>query len=313
MIVNGYAYPSISDATLSWWLKRLTWVSDFSYGIKGDGSITDLNDEKIIEKADEEGVRPMMVLTSMDGEGMFSEEAAVDVFNSEQSKQRLLEDICSIIREKGLGGVDFDFEYISAGYADDYVRLVKDARKKLSPWGYLTTVALAPKTSDDQKGKIYEGHDYRGMGEAADLCLLMTYEWGYAYGEPMAVSPMKKVRQVVEYALGRIPAKKLLLGLNNYGYDWTLPFKQGERAQTLLIRQAEERAARYGAKVIFDEEARAPFYEYRDDEGKNHIVWFENEQSWRERISLVDEYGLAGIGIWNIMDVFPGNVPLPLR
>ncbi len=311
MIVNGYAYPSIGEEVLEWWLERLTWVSGFSYGIKEDGSLSNLYDERIIEEADDEGVRPMMVVTSMNEEGMFSEGPAASVFRNRQARENLINNICLTIEKKGLGGVDFDLEYISGEYADDYVELVRETRERLSPWGYLTTVALAPKTSDDQKGQIYEGHDYKGMGNAADYCLLMTYEWGYAYGEPMAISPMRSVRQVVEYALGVIPSEKILLGLNNYGYDWKLPFKQGERAETLLTRQAGARAERYGAQVMFDETARAPFFEYQDSQGNAHIVWFENEKSWRERIALVGEYNLAGVGIWNIMDIFPSDFLLP--
>ena len=52
-------------------------------------------------------------------------------------------------------------------------------------------------------------------------------KWGYAYGPPMAVAPMPQVRRVAEYALARIPAEKILLGVPNYGYDWTLPYVQG--------------------------------------------------------------------------------------
>lgn len=309
MIVNGYAYPSIGEETLEWWLKRLTWISTFSYGLKGDGSLINLDDERLIEQADKAGIRSMMVLAPMNEEGMFSEEEAVKVFNDEKAQRNLIENICSNIKSKGMGGIDFDFEYISGQYAEDYAKLVNDTRRCLSPWGYITTVALAPKTRDDQPGQIYEGHDYAKLGQAADYCLLMTYEWGYAYGPPMAVSPMKNVRQVIEYALTRIPAEKILLGMNNYGYDWKLPWEEGQRAETLRLRQAEERARQYGAQIIFDENARAPFFEYRGNDGKDHIVWFENQQSWRERIGLVEEYSLAGIGIWNIMETFPGSVP----
>ena len=42
--------------------------------------------------------------------------------------------------------------------------------------------------------------------------LLMTYEWGYRYGPPMAVAPLNKVRQVVEYALTEIPSEKYYWG-----------------------------------------------------------------------------------------------------
>ena len=43
----------------------------------------------------------------------------------------------------------------------------------------------------------------------------------------MAVAPLDKVRQVVEYALSQIPAEKLILGIPNYGYDWQLPYERG--------------------------------------------------------------------------------------
>ena len=36
-LVNGYAYPSISEETLAWWLPRLTWLSAFSYGFTAEG------------------------------------------------------------------------------------------------------------------------------------------------------------------------------------------------------------------------------------------------------------------------------------
>ena len=88
-----------------------------------------------------------------------------------------------------------------------------------------------------------------------------------------------------------------------------MPWQEGQRAQTLTLQQAADLAERYGAQIIFDQEARAPYFEYTDEKGNDHIVWFENQQSWRERIALVEEYGLAGIGIWNIMEIFPGKVP----
>ena len=189
------------------------------------------------------------------------------------------------------------------------MELVADTKKQLAPHGWFVTTALAPKTSSDQPGLLYQGHDYAGMGEAADYCLLMTYEWGYTYGPPMPVSPIDNVRRVILYGLTQMPAAKILMGMSNYGYDWTLPFVQGQsKAEKLTNYQAEARAAYYGVEVQWDEEAQAPFYTYIDDAGREHIVWFENERSWKARLSLVGEYGLAGIGIWNIMSIFYGGI-----
>ena len=73
-------------------------------------------------------------------------------------------------------------------------------------------MAVPPKVSNEQRGLLVEGADYRLIGENADYVFLMTYEWGYTYGPPMAVAPLDKVRQVVEYALSQIPAEKLIFG-----------------------------------------------------------------------------------------------------
>ena len=308
-IVNGYAYPSITPGTLQWWLPRLTWLSSFSYGFTGDGELANLQDYNLIEPARAVGVKTLMVLTPMDENGMFNDNIAIEVFNNPAAEENLINNIERNIKDKGMNGVDFDFEYLDADYADDYVQLVARTRERLSPQGYLTTVALEPKTSVDQPGLLYQGHDYAGMGQAADYCLLMTYEWGYTYGPPMPVSPINNVRRVIEFGITQIPAEKILMGMSNYGYDWALPFVEGEsRAEKLTNYQAEARAAYYGVPIQYDEEAQAPFFTYTAPDGTEHIVWFENEQSWTARLALVEEYGLAGVSIWNIMNIFYGGI-----
>ena len=308
-IVNGYAYPSISEETLNWWLPRLSWVASFSYGFTEDGELINLEDANLVIPANQAGVRPMMVLTPLDAQGNFNDNIAIRIFENPNARENLINNIEANIRNKDMGGVDFDFEYLAAEYADDYVRLVADTRQRLRPLGYLTTVALAPKVSTDQPGLLYQGHDYAGMGQAADYCLLMTYEWGYTYGLPLPVSPINSVRRVLDYGISQIPAEKILMGMSNYGYDWKLPFVQGEsKAEKLTNYQAFARAEYYGVNVEYDEEAQAPFFTYTAPDGSEHIVWFENEQSWRARLALVSEYGLAGISIWNIMHIFYGGI-----
>lgn len=308
-LVNGYAYPSISEETLAWWLPRLTWLSAFSYGFTAEGRLVNLADENLVTAANAAGVRPMMVLTPLDAEGRFNDNIAAAVFEDPAAQTNLTDNIEANLRTKNMGGVDFDFEYIPRVYAADYVELVARTQRLLSPQGYLTSVALAPKVRADQPGVLYEGHDYAGMGRAADYCLLMTYEWGYTYGEPMAVSPINHVRRVLEYGLTEIPAEKILMGMSNYGYDWALPFVRGEsKAEKLTNYQAQARAEYYGVPVEWDENAQAPFYTYATSAGVKHVVWFENERSWQARLALVAEYGLAGISIWNIMHVFYGGL-----
>lgn len=123
----------------------------------------------------------------------------------------------------------------------------------------------------------------------------------------MATSPIDKVREVLEYGVSVIDPNKILMGVPNYSYDWTLPFVQGESmAEALSNQEAIARAAQYGVTIQFDEVAQSPFYEYTDAAGAAHIVWFDDIRSMNSKLRLIPEYGLAGAGVWQIMNYFPG-------
>lgn len=121
----------------------------------------------------------------------------------------------------------------------------------------------------------------------------------------MAVAPLNAVRRVIEYGLTEIPSEKILMGIPNYGYDWKLPFIKGEsKAEKITNDDAVARAADYGVPIMFDEQAMSPYYRYTDEDNIEHEVWFENRQSIEAKLSLIDEYQLAGISWWNIMSRF---------
>ena len=105
----------------------------------------------------------------------------------------------------------------------------------------LALLAAWPKTSREQAGTLYEGHDYAAVAANTDAVLLMTYEWGYTYGPPMAVAPLPSVRRVVEFALTEMPPEKIFLGFPNYAYDWTLPHAPG--TTRAVDRERSRRAA----------------------------------------------------------------------
>lgn len=124
----------------------------------------------------------------------------------------------------------------------------------------------------------------------------------------MAVAPLPNVRQVVEYALTEIPANKIWLGVPNYGYDWPLPFVRGEtKATSISSQQAVALARKYGQAIEYDQRAQSPHFNYTDESGVRHEVWFEDARSIQAKLALIPEYGLVGAGYWNLMRPFPQN------
>ena len=267
-----------------------------------------LDEQWMIYSAAQYGTRPILTLTPLGADGMFDNRLISAVVRNPQAIEKLLTDLLSVMGQKGYRGLDIDFEYVLEEDRDYFTEFVRACAQVMHEYGYTVSVALAPKTSADQPGLLYAGKDYRALGEAADSVLVMTYEWGYTYGPPMAVAPLNKVRQVVEYAVTEIAPDKISLGIPNYGYDWPLPFISGQtKAKTIGNIEAVQIAIGYGVEIQFDEVAQSPFFHYYDAEGMQHEVWFEDVRSLQGKFNLIDEFGLRGPGYWQIMQLFRAN------
>ena len=308
--VSGYAYPFISPWVLEQTLPFLSELPIFSYGFTAEGELLPPaygDDTWMIAEALRFGTQPILTLTPFGPDGSFNNRLINSVVNNETYKNNLIQNLLETMSEKGYEGVDIDFEYILASDRDSFTAFVWEVAETMRANGYHTSVALAPKTSSDQPGLLYEGKDYRALGEAADHVLLMTYEWGYTYGPPMAVAPIHQVRRVVEYALTQIPAEKIDLGIPNYGYDWPLPYVRGiTKAATVNNIQAVRIAIAYGVAIQFDELSQSPYFTY-NAEGTEHEVWFEDVRSLQAKFNLIKEYSLRGCGYWQIMQWFRAN------
>ena len=307
--VGGYAYPFISRFVLEQTLPYLSDLFIFSYGFTTDGMLIPplLDDTWMITLAKQYGVAPILTLTPFGPDGQFNNLLISAVVNDLAARETLKNEIVDQIQQRGFDGLDVDFEFILASDRDAFVDFVRYMREAVNALGYPVSVALAPKTSADQKGLLYEGKDYPALGEAADYVLLMAYEWGYKYGPPLAVAPINQVRRVLDYAVTEIPPEKINLGIPNYGYDWPLPFVRGETvAETIGNIQAVGRAVANGVPIQFDEIAQAPFYNYMLG-NVEHEVWFEDVRSMNATFDLIEEYNLRGASYWTIMQLFRAN------
>lgn len=314
MAVNGYIYPFVERDTLIRTLPYLTYLTLFTYGFTPDGQLVDsgitefgLDEDEILSISREYGVAPIMHLSTLTEEGTFNSELGNAFLNNPAAQDTLIRNVITRMNEKNYYGFDVDFEYLSADNRDRYTDFIRRLEVALNENGYILITALIPKASGDQPGDLYESHDYGGIGSASDYVLLMTYEWGYTYGPPMAVAPLNEVRRVLSYGVSVINPEKIFLGVPNYAYDWPLPYEKGKTAAEKLSNvEAISLAVEKGSTVIFDEIAQTPYFIYKDG-GIDHVVWFEDGRSIDQKLALVPEFGIKGISYWNLMQWFPQN------
>ncbi|OIJ18989.1 spore gernimation protein [Anaerobacillus alkalidiazotrophicus] len=304
--MGGFVSEALLDASRRA-APHLTYLAPFSYEIERDGTLREPPLGELPQIAANHQATLMMVVTNLEG-GQFSDEVGAIILNDQALQDVLLTTIIEEARRVGYSDIHFDLEFLRPEDRDAYNQFLRKAADRIRAEGLLISTALAPKTRADQPGPWYEAHDYRAHGEIVDFVVIMTYEWGYSGGPPMPVSPIGPVREVLEYALTEMPGEKIMMGQNLYGYDWTLPYVPGgEYARALSPQAAIELARDRNVSIEYDYVAQAPFFEYVDDEGNEHIVWFEDARSIQAKFNLLKELGLRGVSYWKLGLPFPQN------
>ena len=305
IVVNGYVTDA-EDGTLNAALPYLTFLSPFSYRSDLSGNLTPTFH---LNTALSGGHRTanLLTLTNLLETGRFSSQIAHAVLTDQAVQDAFLQNVETLLGQGGWYGVNVDFEYVYQFDRESYNQFLRRLTQRMHQLGHIVVTALAPKLSDSQQGLLYSAHDYASHGQTVDYVVLMTYEWGYTYGPAMAVAPLNMVRRVLDYAVQVMPPEKILMGVPNYGYDWTLPFTQGTAARSLTNIDAAALAGQVGASIQYDQAAQSPFFRYYDRDGRQHEVWFEDARSLRAKYALVNEYGLAGVSFWNLNKLFRTN------
>lgn len=299
--LNGFAYSTSSSDEVANALDDLSFLSIFAYRYDNDGKLVNINDTRLVKLSESYAADALLVITNQNEKGSFSSTYANKMLSSEELQNNLFADIINKLKQTAYSGVVVDFEYVSPNDTAIYITFLEKLRKVVKDAGnYLFLVALAPKYSSAQKGLLYEAHDYNRIGEISDYVIIMTYEWGYTYGPPMAVSPLPAVENVIKYAITVINHEKIWLGLPNYGYDFTLPYVKGKSvAKSVNNRNMPAYAKKHHAIIQFDERQQSPYIKYTED-GVNHIVYFSDARSINAMSALVAKYDLGGISIWTL-------------
>lgn len=304
--VNGYLLPSgtDSDREILQDVSQMTYFCSFSYQVRADGSLVAPRDDIALAAAKQARIQPLMTMTNFDGNN-FNTTLAHTILANDSLRRRVIDNVLSTCTAKGFGGVNVDFEHMQPSDRPLYNAFIAQLRDALHARNLTVSIAMGPKTGDNPNQSWMGAFDYRTLGEEVDFLMLMTYEWGWVGGPPMAIAPVNQVRAVLEYATSVIDSRKILFGMSLYGYDWPLPFEQGKtKASGLSNNAAQNLAIAEQASIFWDPESASPYFDY-EAAGVAHRVWFDDAQSAAIKLSLLDEYNLRGVSVWVLGNEFP--------
>lgn len=285
-------YDTDSTAVVARESEGLDQVILFGWGFDQSGNVTGQDPFPIKGMT---GPKKRVLLFGNFGTGGFHGDLANAIVADPQVGQRAIDGILAKVRDFGGSGVQIDFEGIYLSDRDHYTAWLGRLAEALHKEGLTLSVAVPVKQSDNRNGFAGE-IDYPGIGRVADFIYLMAYDRHYLGGEAGPVAPLDWAEAVVRYAVGVIPAQKLILGVPLYGYEWGEdPAKNASYGGAFLTN----RVAQAGAEAIWDPVAAEYRAEWQSPEGKR-TAWWGDERSLEAKLHLAYQYNLKGIALWRL-------------
>ncbi len=289
-----------------------TYGAVFQFPVTADGSIAipkGVDVGRTVQLLRSHNILPLLVLTNLSSE-KFEPNLLRAAVSSTSNKARTIADLLALLERYDFVGVNVDFENAYIEDRESFTDFVRDLKLALEGPGYLVTLAVPPKNSDNPANPAHLAYDFQALGEWADILFIMAYDWGYSSGPPMAVAPINEIEKSISYIVSKVPAYKIILGVPLYGYDWQLPYTEGTKASSVNLMEVMDLARRYRAEIHYDPVAQSPNLPYVNDAGKEHIVWFEDARSVTAKYRLARDFDLRGVGFWSSKNVpygFPQN------
>jgi spore germination protein len=209
------------------------------------------------------------------------------------------EAVVSFVLDQGLDGVQLDYENLTESDRTGFSALVTDLAQDLHRHGRLLSVAVHPKIEDRGYDARNLAQDYAEVGRWADEVVVMAYDWHWPGGDSGPIAPRLWVDQVLSYSMQHVPASKILLGVAQFGYDWS-----GVGTDILQWRDVDDRRRRFEARVERDPVSGCPHFTYLS-QGNLHEVWFEDSRSLQQKLDLASRHRVAGVAVWRLGGVDP--------
>jgi cellulose synthase/poly-beta-1,6-N-acetylglucosamine synthase-like glycosyltransferase/peptidoglycan/xylan/chitin deacetylase (PgdA/CDA1 family) len=141
------------------------------------------------------------------------------------------------------------------------------------------------------------GWQYKDYAAATDYLLLMAYDQHWAGSDPGSVAAQDWYERNIANRMRDLDPAKTIIALGSYGYNWTAGDKN---ADEVTCQEALITAHESDAKIVFDPATRNPNFEYDEDDGSHHIVWFLDAVTAYNQMRAASGFKPAGFAIWRL-------------
>lgn len=222
-------------------------------------------------------------------------ETTSEIMKDYNLRQDLINNIVELVLEYDLDGINIDFEYMYEEDKDLFSRFIIELKPRLSEIGAVLSVDVTAPDGSPEWSLCYDRYT---IGQVADYIVFMAYDQnGISSPVEGTTAGYDWVQVNIEKFLGQegVEADKLILGIPFYTRVWEE--KDGEITNTAINMKDIDKIVQNNATKTWDDNLKQYYIEYVED-GVTHKIWAEDEESIRYKLSLIQEYNLAGSAFW---------------
>lgn len=219
-----------------------------------------------------------------------------DIINDYEARKNLILDIVELAKQYGLDGINIDFENMYREDEDMFSRFIIELEPRLKAIGKTLSVDVTAPDGADSWSMCY---DRNVIGDVADYIVFMAYDqYGEASTEPGTTSGYEWVKVNLDKFVEteEIEPEKIILGLPFYTRVWTTQNGELVRTDVVAMKNVDANIPT-GVEKILDEVTRQNYIKY-DSNGYTREMWIEDIESYKEKLLLINEYGLGGVANW---------------
>lgn len=216
------------------------------------------------------------------------------IINDYKLREIMIKDILNFVDKYQLDGINLDFEYMYKDDSDAFSKFVIELAPQLRDKGVCLSVDVTAPNGGDNWSLCY---DRNLIGEVADYIVFMGYD---QYGTTVigTTSGYNWLESSLNNFLGyeAVPPEKIILGLPFYTKLWQT--KDGETIKGSVVTMSNvNNSIPATASKEWLENLKQYYVEYSQG-AYVYKMWVEDEESFAEKLTLIEKNGLAGAAYW---------------
>lgn len=219
-----------------------------------------------------------------------------NIINDYEARENLILNIVQKAKQYNLDGINIDFENMYMEDADVFSRFIIELEPRLKILGKTLSVDVTAPDGAESWSMCY---DRNVIGDVADYIVFMAYDqYGEASTEPGTTSGYEWVKVNLDKFVEteEIEPEKIILGLPFYTRVWTTQNGNLVRTDVVAMKNVDTNIPA-GVEKVWDEVTRQNYIKY-DSNGYTREMWIEDIDSYKEKLLLINEYGLGGVANW---------------